>query len=188
MTLLKEYIKKYGKIIDNKILKVDNFLNHQVDPELMLEIGKEFKKRFNHLQINKIMTVEASGIAMGLATAYAFKMPLVFAKKKVPATMDKSYCAKVFSFTKNIHYTISVSKEFLNPEDKVLVIDDFLAMGNAIIGLEEIIKQARADMVGVGIAITKAFQEGEKNLMDRGIRVESLVKIKEFRDNKVILE
>lgn len=188
MTLLKEYIRKYGRIIDNKILKVDNFLNHQIDPELMLEMGKEFKKRFKDLEINKIMTIEASGIAVGLATAYAFRVPLVFAKKKVPSTMDDFYSSKVYSFTKNTEYIVSVSKEFLNSNDRVLVIDDFLAMGNAIIGLEEIIKQAGAEMMGVGIVITKGFQEGEQKLIDKGIRVESLANIKEFKDNKVVFE
>ena len=188
MTLLKEYIRKYGRIIDNKILKVDNFLNHQIDPELMLEMGKEFKNRFKDLEINKIMTIEASGIAVGLATAYAFRVPLVFAKKRVPSTMEDFYCTDVFSFTKDTTYTVSVSKEFLNPDDKILVIDDFLAMGNAIIGLDDIIKQSGAEMLGAGIVITKGFQEGEQKLIDRGIRVESLARIKEFKDNKVVFE
>ena len=126
MELLKDYILNNGKTIGSKILKVDSFLNHQIDPVLMMKMGEEFKKRFEGVEINKILTIEASGIAIGLAAAYALNVPLVFAKKKVPSTMSDFYTTKVFSFTKNQEYTICVGKDFLQPEDKVLIIDDFL--------------------------------------------------------------
>ena len=122
MKLLKEYIQKNGKAIGTGILKVDSFLNHQIDPNLMMAMGEEFKRRFEKDGVNKILTIEASGIAIGLAAAYAFNIPLVFAKKKVPSTMGDFYTANVYSFTKNKDYTICVSKEFLHPDDRVLII------------------------------------------------------------------
>lgn len=185
MELLKEYILNNGKTIGSKILKVDSFLNHQIDPVLMMKMGEEFKKRFEGVEINKILTIEASGIAIGLAAAYVLNVPLVFAKKKVPSTMSDFYTSKVFSFTKNKEYTICVGKDFLQPEDKILIIDDFLAMGNAVLGLKELVEQAGAEVVGVGIAVTKGFQSGEKFLQDKGLRVESLAVVESLENGEI---
>ncbi|MBC2856688.1 MAG: xanthine phosphoribosyltransferase [Cetobacterium sp.] len=185
MKLLKECIKENGHVTSNSILKVDSFINHQIDPNLMMEIGKEFKNRFKDKEINKIITIEASGIAIGLAVAYAFNVPLVFAKKKKPSTMGDMYNSEVFSFTKKESYNICISKEFLDSNDKVLVVDDFLAMGNAVIGLQDIITEANAELVGVGIVIEKGFQDGAKILRDRGITLESLAIIESLNDNTV---
>lgn len=174
MKFLKDKIKTEGKIINPTTLKVDSFLNHQMDPQLMFEMGKEFKKRFDGKGVNKILTIEASGIAIAIMVGLAFDVPVVFAKKKKPSTMNDLYTTTVHSFTKKTDYDICLSKEFLNSEDKVLVIDDFLAMGNAIVGMEDIVTQAGAQLVGVGIAIEKGFQDGGKILRDRGIALESL--------------
>lgn len=185
MKLLKEYIEKNGKAIGTGILKVDSFLNHQIDPNLMMAMGEEFKRRFEGCGVNKILTIEASGIAIGLAAAYAFNVPLVFAKKKVPSTMGEFYTAKVFSFTKNTEYTICVAKEFLHPDDKVLIIDDFLAMGNAVLGLKTLVEAAGAQVIGAGIAVEKGFQKGEKLLADNGIRLESLAIVDSLEDGVI---
>lgn len=185
MKLLQDYILEKGKSINSKVLKVDSFLNHQIDPVLMMKIGEEFKKRFSGEKINKILTIEASGIAIGLAVAYAFNVPLVFAKKKVPSTMNDFYTTKVFSFTKNKEYTICIGKEFLNSEDKILIVDDFLAMGNAVLGLKDLVNQVKGEVVGVGIAITKGFQEGERILQENGLRVESLAVVDSLDNGQI---
>lgn len=185
MKLLKEYIQKNGKAIGPGILKVDSFLNHQIDPNLMMAMGEEFKRKFEKDGVNKILTIEASGIAIGLAAAYAFNIPLVFAKKKVPSTMGDFYTANVYSFTKNKDYTICVSKEFLHPDDRVLIIDDFLAMGNAVLGLKELVEMAGAQVMGAGIAVTKGFQGGEKMLQEQGIRVESLAVVDSLENGEI---
>jgi xanthine phosphoribosyltransferase len=187
MKILEELIIQNGKVIDNSILKVDSFLNHQIDANLMFEIGKEFKERFKDKKIDKILTIEASGIAMGVTVAYFFGVPLVFAKKKKPVTANSVYTSKVFSFTKKKEYDIIVSKDFIKAGEKVLIVDDFLAMGGAVIGLESIVKQAGAEIVGVGIVIEKGFQEGAKLLREKGLHVESLAIIKGFENGKVIL-
>ena len=140
----------------------------------MMAMGEEFKRRFKDQGVNKILTIEASGIAIGLAAAYAFNVPLVFAKKKIPSTMGDFYTTNVFSFTKNKDYTICVAKEFLTPNDKVLIVDDFLAMGNAVLGLKTLVESAGAIVIGAGIAVEKGFQQGEKLLTDNGIKVEAL--------------
>lgn len=186
MQLLKELITTKGRVLNNSILKVDNFLNHQIDPVLMYEMGKEFKKRFQELKINKVVTIEASGIAIGTAAAYQFGVPLVFAKKATPSTMGAFYTSKVHSFTKNRDYDICISKEYIQPGDRILVVDDFLAMGAAVLGLKDIIDQAGAELLGVGIAIEKGFQEGSKILRDKGLNVESLAIIDSFHEGKVI--
>lgn len=185
MKLLKEYIQKNGKAIGPGILKVDSFLNHQIDPNLMMAMGEEFKRKFEKDGVNKILTIEASGIAIGLAAAYAFNIPLVFAKKKVPSTMGDFYTANVYSFTKNKDYTICVSKEFLHPDDRVLIIDDFLAMGNAILGLKSLVEQAGAKVIGAGIAVEKGFQKGGDLLRENGLKVESLAIIDSLEDGVV---
>lgn len=185
MKLLKDYILNNGKSINSKVLKVDSFLNHQIDPVLMMKIGEEFKRRFEGEKINKILTIEASGIAIGLAAAYAFNVPLVFAKKKVPSTMADFYTTKVFSFTKNKEYTICIGKEFLGPEDRILIVDDFLAMGNAVLGLKKLVEDAGGTVVGAGIAITKGFQKGEEILKENGIRVESLAVVESLDNGEI---
>ncbi|WP_319372159.1 xanthine phosphoribosyltransferase [uncultured Ilyobacter sp.] len=185
MKLLKEKILKNGEIINPTTLKVDSFLNHQIDPIIMMEMGKELKKKFEGKKINKILTIEASGIAIGLAAAVAFDVPLVFAKKKKPTTMDGMYFEKVHSFTKKVDYDICVSKEFLNSEDKILFVDDFLATGNAIIGIQKIIEQAGAELIGIGIAIEKGFQPGGNILRNQGIHLESLAIIDKMELGKI---
>ncbi|MEG0069614.1 xanthine phosphoribosyltransferase [Cetobacterium sp.] len=187
MKLLKEYITNYGSVTDGSILKVDSFINHQIDPTLMMAIGEEFKNRFKDKKINKVLTIEASGIAIAIAVAYALKVPMVFAKKKKPSTMGDSYNATVNSFTKKTDYNITVSKEFLSSEDNILIVDDFLAMGNAIIGLKQIIDEAGASIAGVGIAIEKGFQPGGEVLKKQGIHLESLAIIDSLENNQITL-
>lgn len=188
MQLLKELITTKGRVINNNILKVDNFLNHQIDPVLMYEMGREFKERFKDLNINKVVTIEASGIAIGTAAAYQFGVPLVFAKKAKPSTMGEFYTSKVHSFTKNRDYDICISKEYINPGDRILIVDDFLAMGAAVLGLKDIIDQAGAEVLGIGIAIEKGFQDGSKILREQKLNVESLAIIDSFKDGKVIFK
>lgn len=185
MQLLKEYIEKYGIIKGDSILKVDSFLNHQIDPTLIMKIGEEFKKRFCGKKIDKILTIEASGIAIALATAYAFNVPLVFAKKQKPVTMNDSYNATVHSFTKKMDYNISVSKDFLLENENILIVDDFLAMGNAILGLKNMIDSAKANLVGVGIVIEKGFQNGSSILKEHNICLESLAIIESLKNGKI---
>lgn len=185
MEFLKEIIQKEGKIIDNKLVKVDSFLNHQIDPNLIYKMGEEFKNHFLGKEVTKILTIEASGIPIGLTTAYEFKVPLVFAKKNKPGTMSNYYTTKVKSFTKGVEYDICVSKEFINKGDKIIVIDDFLAMGAAAFGLKDIIEQGGAELVGIGIAIEKGFQDGGRILREQGIDLKSLAIIEKFENGKV---
>lgn len=185
MELLKSLIVSQGEVKNSALLKVDSFLNHQIDPVLMYEIGQELKRRFAGEKITKVLTIEASGIAIGIMAAYAFNVPLVFAKKKRPSTMDDSYNVTVHSFTKDTDYNITVSKEFLNERDRVLIVDDFLAMGNAVIGLKEIVEEARAEVVGVGIVVEKGFQKGGDMLREQGIKLESLAIIDSLEGNKI---
>lgn len=185
MKLLKELIVSQGEVKNSALLKVDSFLNHQIDPVLMYEIGQEFKKRFSAEKITKILTIEASGIAIGIMAAYAFNVPLLFAKKKKPSTMNNSYNVTVHSFTKDTDYNITISKEYLNENDRVLIVDDFLAMGNAIIGLKDIVEMAGAKVVGAGIVVEKGFQKGGDTLREQGMRVESLAIIDSLEGNKI---
>ncbi|MDP0493498.1 MAG: xanthine phosphoribosyltransferase [Fusobacterium sp. JB021] len=187
MKLLKEMIIEKGSVKNSALLKVDSFLNHQIDPNLMYEIGKEFKKEFEEKKVNKVLTIEASGIAIGIATAYAFEVPMVFAKKNKPSTMEGSYNTVVHSFTKDKDYNITVSKEFINKGDRILIVDDFLAMGNAVIGLKKIVEEAGAEVVGVGIVVEKGFQAGGKLLKEAGLNLKSLAIIDSLEDNKIHL-
>ena len=164
------------------ILKVDNFINHQMDPILMKSIGVEFVRRFASTSINKIITVEASGIAPAIMVGYLLELPVVFAKKKKPSTMENMLVTSVYSFTKQRSYDVCVSKDFLAPGDQVLFIDDFLANGNAAKGIMDLVKQAGAELVGMGFIIEKAFQHGGDELRSQGIHVESLAII-ESLDN-----
>ena len=174
MKALKERILKDGKCLEGGILKVDSFINHQMDPALMMEIAKEFATRFKDKGINKVITVEASGIAPAIFVGYLLNLPVVFAKKKVPSTMENMLSTQVFSFTKNKTYDVCLSKDFLQKGDKVLFIDDFLANGQAAKGIIDLITQAEAELVGMAFLIEKGFQDGGKELRNQGIRVESL--------------
>ena len=182
MKTLKDRILKDGKCFPGGILKVDNFINHQMDPILMKSIGVEFVRRFASTSINKVITVEASGIAPAIMVGYLLELPVVFAKKKKPSTMENMLTTTVFSFTKNRSYEVCVSKDFLCPGDKVLFIDDFLANGNAAKGMIDLVKQAGAELAGMGFIIEKAFQHGGDELREQVIHVESLAII-ESLDN-----
>jgi xanthine phosphoribosyltransferase len=165
---------------------VDSFLNHQIDPVLMLAIGEEFKNRFSDCKITKVLTVEASGIAAALMTGLVLKVPVVFAKKKTPSTIpNNSYVGKVQSYTRQEPVEIVVQDAYLQPDDHVLIIDDFLATGEASSGLLNIIEQSGAHLVGVGIVIEKIFQSGGQALRDKGIRVESLVQVASLENGQV---
>lgn len=163
-----------GKCLDGGILKVDNFINHQMDPVLMREMSKELVRRFSGHTINKVMTVEASGIAPAIMVGDYLNVPVLFAKKKTPSTMDNMLVTEVFSFTKNKTYTVCVSGDYLNPGDKVLFVDDFLANGNAALGIIDLVEQAGATLEGMGFLIEKGFQNGGELLRGKGIHVESL--------------
>ncbi|ADZ84910.1 xanthine phosphoribosyltransferase [Cellulosilyticum lentocellum] len=175
MKVLKERIIKDGKIREGNVLKVDAFLNHQLDIELFEQMGEEFKRRFEGKKITKILTIEASGIAIACIAARYFKVPVVFAKKTQTKNIAGDvYTSKVESFTHGKVYDIIVSKEFLRPEDHVLIIDDFLANGKALLGLTKLVQDAGATVVGAGIAIEKGFQDGGKLIRESGIQLESL--------------
>lgn len=175
MQLLKDRIRKDGKIKSGDVLKVDSFLNHQMDIKLFVEIGKEFKRRFDGCEVNKILTIEASGIGIACIVAQYFDVPVVFAKKsKTKNIAGDVYTTPVESFTHGKVYDIMVSKEFLGAGDKVLLIDDFLANGKALEGLASIVRESGAELVGAGIVIEKGFQTGGDRLRQEGIRVESL--------------
>ena len=167
-------IKEDGKCLDGGILKVDSFINHQIDPTLLQAMSIEFVRRFASKEINKIITIEASGIAPAIMVGFLLNVPVVFVKKKKPSTMTNMYATEVFSFTKNISYTVCCSKEFLNSNDKVLFIDDFLANGNAAKGIIELVKQAGAELCGMGFIVEKSFQQGGEFLRKAGYQVESL--------------
>jgi xanthine phosphoribosyltransferase len=178
MQLLKDRICRDGKIRSGNVLKVDSFLNHQMDIDLFEEIGKEFKRRYADQTITKILTIEASGIGIACITARYFKVPVVFAKKNQTKNIaGEVYTGKVESFTHGRVYDIIVAKEFLKPEDRILIIDDFLANGAALLGLTKLVKDAGATLVGAGIVIEKGFQDGGRLIRERGIRVESLAVI-----------
>jgi len=188
MELLKQRILKEGKAQGNDILKVDSFLNHQIDPVLIRQIGKEFANRFADLNVTKILTIEASGIAPALMTGLELGVPVVFAKKSKAVTMDESvYSTVVKSFTKQQNVEIMVSKDYLKSDDRVLIIDDFLARGQACFGLIDIINQSGAELVGIGILIEKGFQPGGREIRKLGIRVETLVTIDSLVNNKIII-
>lgn len=179
MQLLEERIRKDGKVREGNILKVDSFLNHQMDIGFFSELAREFKRLFTSCGVNKILTIEASGIGIACITAQEFNCPLVFAKKsKTKNIAGEVYTAKVESYTHGGQYDIIVSKDYLGPRDNVLLIDDFLANGSALLGLVTLVQASGAFLVGAGIVIEKAFQPGGELLRSRGIRVESLARIK----------
>ena len=178
MKLLKDRILKDGVVKPGNILKVDSFLNHQMDITLINEIGKEFKRRFSDCPITKILTIEASGIGIACIAAQYFDVPVVFAKKAQSVNLDgEMYTTKVESFTHKKVYDVILSKKFLGPEDHVLLIDDFLANGEAATGAIRLLRKAHATIAGVGILIEKSFQPGRGKLMEQGIDVYSLARI-----------
>ena len=184
MQLLKDRIRKDGKIKEGNVLKVDSFLNHQMDVKLFQEIGKEFKRRFADEEITKILTIEASGIGIACVAAEVFDVPVVFAKKTQTKNIAGDvYTTKVESFTHGRVYGIIVSKEFLGKGDKVLLIDDFLANGKALEGLAELVTKSGAELVGAGVVIEKGFQVGGDIIRSKGIHLESLA-IVESMDEK----
>lgn len=175
MKLLEERILKEGKVLSGNVLKVDGFLNHRIDVELLNEMGKEFARLYKNDDVNKILTIEASGIGIACIAAQHFSCPVVFAKKSKTTNISEDfYCVDVDSFTHKTTNKVIVSKEYLCEGDRVLVIDDFLANGCALRGLIKLIKDAGATLVGCGIAIEKGFQHGGKEIRNDGIRVESL--------------
>lgn len=184
MELLEQRILTDGKVLPGGILKVDGFLNHQIDPQLLYEMALEFKRLYGGTGINKILTIEASGIAMAAMTGYVFSCPLVFAKKsKTKNISNNVYSVEVASFTHGNTNTVVVSKEYLSAKDRVLIVDDFLATGAALVGLKALVEQAGGVVVGAGIAVEKVFQGGGDMLRSQGLRVESLAKIASMDDH-----
>ncbi len=187
MELLKNRIRTDGKVYPGNVLKVDSFLNHQMDVELFCELGKEFHRRFAGEKITKILTIESSGIGIACIAAMYFQVPVVFAKKnKTKNIAGDVYTSRVESFTHGRVYDILVSKEFLRPDDRVLLIDDFLANGSALLGLSQLVKAAGAHLAGAGIVIEKGFQTGGQLVRDTGLRVESLAIIASMHDDGTI--
>ena len=185
MDLLKKKILEEGQVYAGNILKVDCFLNHQIDCGFLAEVGKEFHRLYKDEGVNKSLTIEASGIAIGAMVAQEFGCPLVFAKKnKTKNIAGDVYTAPVESFTHGTTYNIMVSKKFLNPGDKVLIVDDFLAIGNALKGLISLVKESGAELVGCGTVIEKGYQHGGDKLRAEGIRVESLAIIESMDADK----
>lgn len=186
MKLMEEYIVKYGVVKEGNILKVGTFLNHSMDIQLYREMGKEFKRLFKDVPINKIMTIEASGIGIAIMTANYFDCPAVFAKKSKTSNLsDDLYQSEVHSYTHNTNYKISVSKDCISSEDHILLVDDFLANGCALRGLIDIVHQAGASVEGIGIAIEKGFQEGGKTIRDLGYHLESLAIIESMSEEEI---
>ncbi|WP_080874004.1 xanthine phosphoribosyltransferase [Oceanobacillus timonensis] len=186
MDLLKEKIVAEGKVLSDTVLKVDAFLNHQIDPVFMQEIGKEFANRFRDKKITKILTLESSGIAPATMAGLELGVPVIFARKRQSLTLtDNLLTAEVYSFTKQTTSKISISHDFIKEEDNVLVIDDFLANGQAALGLMDIAEQAKATVAGIGIVIEKGFQKGGQALRDKGVKVESLAIIDSLENKQV---
>ena len=190
MKLLEDRINKDGHVLNNEILKVDSFLNHQIDVNLIDKIGEAIAEQFKDQKPTKVVTIETSGIAVAYAAAmHLDNVPLVFAKKqKSKITSENSYITNVKSFTKGIDYPVAISKDYVSKGDVVVIVDDFLAEGNASLGLIDLCNQAGAKVAGIGIAIEKGFQGGRKKLEALGIKVYSAAIVKEFKDNKVVFD
>ncbi|MNS04606.1 Xanthine phosphoribosyltransferase [compost metagenome] len=186
MKLLRDKVMQEGIVLSDQVLKVDSFLNHQMDPVLMKEVGREFTRRFAGEQITKVLTIESSGIAPAIMTALELGVPMIFARKNKSLTLrDNILVEKVYSFTKKETNEITVSKKFLCREDRVLIIDDFLANGEAAFGLARIVEQIGAKVAGIGIVIEKAFQPGGRLLQEAGYQVESLVRVASLENGTV---
>ena len=188
MNFLEERIKKDGRVINSNILKVDSFINHQIDPLLMEKVGNELANYFQSKNISRVITVESSGIAPALMTAIKLGVDLVVMKKRTSSILSEDlYQTKVMSFTKGEEYTLTMSKKYIKEGENILIIDDFLANGEAASGMIRIIEEAHANVVGIGILIEKSFQPGRKKLEDKGIDVYSLVRVKSLSNGKVEL-
>jgi xanthine phosphoribosyltransferase len=186
MDKLKQMIIERGEIREGNILKVDSFLNHQLDADFLYEMGEELYRLFKDQGITKILTIEVSGIAIAIMAALVFKVPVVFAKKTESLNLDKDvYVGQVHSYTKNKDYKIMISKKYLNKEDKLLIIDDFLAEGSAMRGLLDVAGQCKAEVKGIGIAIEKGFQKGGEILRNEGYNLKSLAIIDDMKDGKI---
>lgn len=190
MEKLKERILQEGCVVDGELLKIDSFLNHQIDVGLTMEIGEELAKRFAQEKVDKVLTLESSGIAIAFATAYYLnRVPVVFAKKSAPGTLTEGfYATEVTSFTKRKVSNVLVSEEFLLAGEKVLIIDDFMAHGEAALGLTRLVESAGGHVAGVGVAVEKFFQEGSARLREAGYRVESLAIIESMEDCKIVFK
>lgn len=187
MKALEDKIIKEGKVLPGHILKVGGFLNHQIDVAFLMDMGKEIARLFENQGVNKILTIETSGIPIAFAAASVMNVPMVFAKKHKSGNVSGGvYSTVVHSYTHGTDYTVIVSDEYLCPEDKVLIIDDFLANGKALIGLMDLVKQAGAETIGAAVAIEKGFQNGGDALRREGIRVESLAIIESMTDSEVV--
>ena len=186
MKLLEDRIRSDGEVLPGNVLKINSFLNHQVDPELMKKVGEEFSHLFKDSGITKVLTCEASGIAPGVMTAYELHVPLVFARKKKPATLnDAVYWADVYSYTKKVTNQICVEQKFLHKDERLLIIDDFLANGEAVKGMINIANQAGAEVAGVGIVVAKTFQGGSEWIKNHGYHLEALAEIASLANNQV---
>ena len=186
MKLLEDRIRSDGEVLPGNVLKINSFLNHQVDPELMKKVGEEFSQLFKDNGITKVLTCEASGIAPGVMAAYELHVPMVFARKKKPATLnDAVYWADVYSYTKKVTNQICVEQKFLHKDDHLLIIDDFLANGEAVKGMINIANQAGAEVAGVGIVVAKTFQGGSDWLKEHGYHLEALAEIASLANNQV---
>ena len=189
MNILEKRILEEGRVLPGNVLKVDSFVNHKIDPAFFLKIAEEFKSRFSDLKIDKILTVEVSGIAIAFAVGLLMDKEVIFAKKNISKTLgDDVYKSSVYSYTKGVTYDIMVSKNYLNKGDRVLVIDDFLANGKALEGVYDILEQAGAQVEATGILIEKGFQNGGKRLREKGYNIESLATIKSLDNGKVEFE
>lgn len=186
MKLLQDKILQEGKVLSESVLKVDSFLNHQIDPQLMLEIGDEFARLFANQGITKILTLESSGIAPSVMTGLKLGIPVIFARKRKSLTLtDDLLTATVYSYTKQESNEISISNKFIEKGDHVLIIDDFLANGEAALGLIELVTQAEATIAGIGIVIEKSFQAGGNKLREQGWKVESLARVESLSNGEV---
>ena len=188
MELLKQRILQDGACFPGGILKVDSFINHQMDPQLMYKIGEEFKRLFSNNKVNKIVTIEASGIAPAIMTGYIMNLPVVFVKKKIPKTMENMLTTVVHSFTKDRDYSVCIRNDFLTEEDNILFIDDFLANGNAANGVIELCALAGAKIEAMGFIIEKAFQHGGDFLRSKGIKYEALATVESLDNCQILLK
>lgn len=186
MKLLEDRIKNDGQVLDGNVLKINSFLNHQVDPQLMMAVGEEFARLFKDMGVTKVLTCEASGIAPAVMAAYQMNVPMVFARKKKPSTLnDAVYWADVFSYTKKVNNKICVEEKFLSKDDTLLIIDDFVAHGEAVKGMVNIAKQAGCEIAGVGAVVAKTFQGGSDWIKEQGLHFEALANIDNFKDGQV---
>ena len=186
--LLRTTVLEQGRVVGTDILKVDSFLNHQLDVEVLNAIGRLFYKQFGHLNIDKILTAEVSGIAIAVVTAQYFQVPVVFAKKTLSKNLDpETWEGSVYSYTKQQEYQIRVAKRYLKKGEKVLIIDDFLANGQAIKGMKQILDEAEAELLGTGVVIEKSFQPGKKFLQQNGFLVHSLVRVTSLEKQQIVL-